>query len=172
MFFRVMENIFYCNLNNRNILREIMVKIGLERVDIQEDITMEALLDSGITELVMSLEFARKQEFKLKKIERLIYVRNIDGTFNKEESIVEVNIYYQGYKERMEINVIREQKWNIILGMLWLAYYNPEINWRIGEVKIIRCSEEYGKQWRPKQEKLGQEKQKKKEQKKKGKKWR
>ena len=34
MFFRVMENIFYCNLNNRNILREIMVKIGLERVDI------------------------------------------------------------------------------------------------------------------------------------------
>ena len=55
---------------------------------------MEALLDSGITGLVMSLEFARKQEFKLKKIERLIYVRNIDGTFNKEESIVEVNIYY------------------------------------------------------------------------------
>ena len=45
----------------------------------------------------------------------------------------------------MEINVIREQKWNIILGMLWLAYYNPEINWRIREVKIIRCSEEYGK---------------------------
>ena len=34
MFFRVMENIFCCNLNNRNILREIMVKIGLERVDI------------------------------------------------------------------------------------------------------------------------------------------
>ena len=85
-----------------------MVKIGLERVDTQKGITMEALLDSGITGLVMSLEFARKQEFKLKKIERLIYVRNIDGTFNKEEPIVEVNIYYQGHKERMEINVIRE----------------------------------------------------------------
>jgi len=54
---------------------------------------MEALLDSRTTGLVMSLEFARKQEFKLKKIERLIYVRNIDGTFNKEP-IVEVNIYY------------------------------------------------------------------------------
>jgi len=94
MFFRVVENIFCCNLNNRNILREIMVKIGLERVDTWEGITMEALLDSGITGLVMSLEFARKQEFKLKKIERLIYVRNIDGTFNKEEPIVEVNIYY------------------------------------------------------------------------------
>jgi len=59
------------------------------------------------------LEFARKQEFELKKIKRLIYVRNVDGTFNKErpiENTIEVNIYYQGHRERTEINVIREQK--------------------------------------------------------------
>jgi len=37
-----------------------MVKIRLERIDMQEGITVEALLDSGTTELVMSLEFARK----------------------------------------------------------------------------------------------------------------
>ena len=82
---------------------------------------VEALLDSRATGLVMSLEFTRKQNFKLKKIERPIYVRNIDGTFNKErpiEHIVEVNIYYQKHRERMEINVIRGQKWNVILGML------------------------------------------------------
>ena len=45
----------------------------------------------------MSLEFARKQEFKLKKIERLIYMRNVDGMFNKErpiEHIIKVKIYY------------------------------------------------------------------------------
>jgi len=41
-----------------------MVKIGLERVDIQEEITVEVLLDSSTTGLVMSSEFARKQEFK------------------------------------------------------------------------------------------------------------
>ena len=78
-------------------------------------------MDSRATGLVMSLEFTRKQNFKLKKIERPIYVRNIDGTFNKErpiEHIVEVNIYYQEHRERMEINVIRGQKWNVILGML------------------------------------------------------
>jgi len=49
----------------------------------------------------------------LKKIERLIYVGNADGSFNKEEPIeytVEVNIYYQGYKERIEIDVISSQK--------------------------------------------------------------
>ncbi len=59
-------------------------------------------------------------------------MRNVDRTFNKKGSIentVEVNIYYQGHKKRMEINVIRRQKWNVILEILWLVHYNPEINW-------------------------------------------
>ena len=81
---------------------------------------MEVLLDSRTTGLVISLEFSRKQEFKFKKIERLIYVRNIDSSFNKEGSIkhtVEINIYYQGHRERIEIDIIGGQKWSVILGM-------------------------------------------------------
>ena len=27
----------------------------------------------------------------------------------------------------------------VILGMSWLAAHNPEINWEIGEVKMMRC---------------------------------
>jgi len=98
----------------------VIVKIGLERVDMQEEITVEVLLNSGATGLVMSSEFAKKQGFKLKKIKKPIYIRNVDGSFNNEgpiEHIVEVNIYYQGHKEKTEINVIGEQKWSIILGM-------------------------------------------------------
>ena len=44
-----------------------MVKIGLERIDIQKEITVEVLLDSGVTELVISFKFIKKQRFKLKK---------------------------------------------------------------------------------------------------------
>ena len=79
----------------------------------QERIIVEVLLDSGATGLVMSSEFARKQGFKLKRLERPMYVRNMDSSLNKEgpiEHIVEVNIYYQGHRERMEINIIRGQK--------------------------------------------------------------
>ena len=54
----------------RKPLREVTVKIGLERLDTHEGITVETLLDSGAMELVMSSEFARKQGFKLKKLER------------------------------------------------------------------------------------------------------
>ena len=90
------------------MLREVTVKIGLERIDMQEEVTVEALLNTRATRLVMSSEFARKQEFyfKLKKIERPIYIRNVDGSFNKErliEHTVEFNIYYQGYRERIKI---------------------------------------------------------------------
>ena len=45
-----------------------MVKIGLERINMQEGITVEALLDSEAMGLVMSSEFAKKQDFKLKKV--------------------------------------------------------------------------------------------------------
>ena len=90
-----------------------MVKIGLERLDMQEGITVEALLDSGATGLVMSSECARKQGFRMKKLERPMQVRNVDGSFNKEgpiENTMEVNIYYKGHVERTEIDMIGEQK--------------------------------------------------------------
>ena len=61
----------------------------------------------------MSSEFARKQWFRLKKLDRLMYVRNVDGLLNKKgpiKHIVEVNIYYQEHRERMEIDVIGGQK--------------------------------------------------------------
>jgi len=87
-----------------------MVKIGLERINIEEGVTVKMLLDNRITELIISLKFIRKQRFKIKK---LIYIRNIDGCFNKEKPIkyiVEINIYYQRYKKRTKINMIRGQK--------------------------------------------------------------
>jgi len=127
---RVAKNISSYNLNKGDLLREVTVKIGLERIDTQEGIMVEALLDSSATKLVMSSEFVRKQGFKLKKLDRPMYVRNVDGSLNKEGPIkhtVVVNIYYQEHRERIEIDVIREQKWQVILGMLWQVCYNPEI---------------------------------------------
>jgi len=49
------------------MLREGTVKIGLERIDTQEGVTIEVLLDSGAIGLFMNLEFVKKQEYKIKK---------------------------------------------------------------------------------------------------------
>jgi len=76
------------------MLRKVILKIGLERIDIQEDVIVEALLDSRAIRLVMSLKFVRKQEFKLKKIKRPICIRNFLNKKRPIKHMVEVNIYY------------------------------------------------------------------------------
>ena len=60
MFSRVIGNISCYSLDNRDLLREVTVKIRLERINLQEEVTVEVLLDSEAIELVMSSEFARK----------------------------------------------------------------------------------------------------------------
>ena len=92
------------------ILREVVVKIGLKQEEDEEGVVTEALLDSGVTGLVMSEEFAKKHKFKRMKLERLVYVRNVDGTLNYTGPIVdtvEVEIFFKGHKERILIDVIR-----------------------------------------------------------------
>ena len=97
----------------KNFLREVMVKIGLKQEEEEEGGVTEVLLDSGATELVMSEEFARRHKFKRTKLERPVYVRNVDGMLNYVGPIVdtvEVEIFFKEHKERMSIDVIGGQK--------------------------------------------------------------
>ena len=147
-----------------------MVKIRLKQKEEEEGVVTEALLDSGATGLVMSEEFTRKHKFKRMKLERPVYVRNIDSILNYVGSIVDivkVEIFFKGYKKRTSIDVIGDQKWSVILDMPWLGRHNPEIDWKRGEVKITRCLDECGKKWRvEKQTKPEWKKQEEKEEKK------
>jgi len=93
----------------------------------------------------MSEEFVRKHRFRRTKLEKPIYVRNVDGTLNYVRLIVdtvEIEIFFKGYKKRILIDVIGGQKWGVILSMPWLAYHNSEIDWRTGEVQMMRYLEE------------------------------
>jgi len=69
------------------MLREVWMNIGVERLDMHEDVTVKALLDSGATGIFMDKRMAARHGFKLQKLERLIIVRNMDGTNNSREAI-------------------------------------------------------------------------------------
>ena len=95
--------------------------------------------------MIISEKITRKNNFRRTKLEKLIYIRNVDGTLNYIRLIVDtvkVELFFNKHKKRILINVIEEQKWSMILGILWLAHHNPEINWRTREVQIMRCSDE------------------------------
>jgi len=66
----------------------------------------------------------------------------VDGMNNSGGAIthqVECNMYYKGHIERIRMDICDLGKIEVILGMLWLAAHNPEINWEMGKVKMMRC---------------------------------
>ena len=124
------------------------MKIGLKQEEEEDGVVTEALLDSRATGLVMSEEFARRHKFKRTKLDKPVYVRNVDSMLNYTGPIVDkvkVKIFFKEHKKRMSIDMIGGQKWSIILGISWLACHNPEIDWKTGEVQMTRCPDECGK---------------------------
>jgi len=102
------------------MLKEVWLNIEVEKVDIHEGITVKALLDSGATGIFMNKKIAARHGFRLQKLERLVMVRNVDGTNNSREAItyqVEVNMYYKNYIERMRIDICDLGRTDMILGM-------------------------------------------------------
>ena len=74
-----------------------MVKIGLKQKEEEEGVVIEVLLDSRAMGLVMGEEFARRHKFRRTKLEKPVYVRNVDGTLNYMRpivDIVEVEIFF------------------------------------------------------------------------------
>ena len=123
-------------------LREVWMKVGLEKLDTHEGVIVKVLLDSGATGIFVDKGFAEEQGFKLEKLDRPVKVKNVDGTSNKGGRIeyeVQCNMYFEGHVERIRVDVCRLGRTKVILGMPWLAAHNPEIDWEKGEVKMTRC---------------------------------
>ena len=123
-------------------LREVWMKIGLEKIDTHEGVTVKVLLDSGATGMFIDRKFADKHGFRMDKLEKPLIVTNVDGSNNSGGRItheVECNVYYRGHQERMKFDVCNLGRTDVILGMPWLAAHNPEIDWEKGEVKMTRC---------------------------------
>ena len=80
------------------MLREVIVKIYLRQKDEEDKTIVQVLLNNRAKELVITLKFTKKHKSKKKKLERLIYMRNVNGIFNHEEPIeytVEIELFYR-----------------------------------------------------------------------------
>jgi len=123
-------------------LREVWLKVGLEKLESHEGIAVKALLDSGATGLFINTTFAKKKGFKMEKLKKPLLVRNVDGMANIGGAItyqVECNMFFKEHMERARMDVCNLGKTELILDMLWLAAHNPEIDWKKGEVKMTHC---------------------------------
>ena len=102
-------------------LREVWIKVGLEKLENHKGVAVRALLDSGAIGLFMDMTFAQEKGFKIEKLKKPLLVRNVDGTVNVGGAImcqVECNMFFKGYVERARIDVCNLGKTEIVLGML------------------------------------------------------
>ena len=73
--------------------------------------------------MFMNKGIAERHGFKMRKLERPLKVKNVDGTENSRENItyqVEVNVFYKNHVERMRMDVCNLGKTKVILEMPWL----------------------------------------------------
>ena len=118
------------------------MKIGLEKIDTHEGVTVSALLDSRATGLFMDKKFTEENGFRIEKLERPVKVMNVDGTHNSGGDItheVVCNVYYKGHRERVRFDICSLGRTEVILGMPWLTAHNPEIDWEKRDVELTRC---------------------------------
>jgi len=124
------------------------MKVRLEKLDNHKGVAVRALLDSGATGLFMDTTFVQEKGFKIEKLKKPLLVKNINRIVNAGGAImyqIEYNMFFKRHVERARIDICNLGKTEVILGMPWLAAYNPEIDWEKGEVKMTCCLSIYGR---------------------------
>ena len=69
-------------------LREVWMKVGLEKLENHEGVTVKVLLDSGATGLFMDTTFAKENGFKIERLKKPLLVRNVNRMANVGGAII------------------------------------------------------------------------------------
>ena len=64
------------------LLREVWIKIGLEKLESHKEIAVKALLDNRTIGLFIDTAFVKEKEFKMEKLRNPLLVRNVDKMIN------------------------------------------------------------------------------------------
>jgi len=96
------------------------MSVEIEKIDMHEGRTVKALLNSRAIGMFMSKSLAQKGGYRLIKLDRPLQVRNVDDTGNSGGVItheVEVNMFYKEHVERVQMDICKLGKTDVILDM-------------------------------------------------------
>jgi Retroviral aspartyl protease len=118
------------------------LNIALQTTDTGEVFSTAALLNCGATDKFVHSDFMKHNCIATRLLSRPIPIYNMDGTLNEAGSItevVEMMLQYCDHSEKTIFAVTGLGKQDVILGLTWLCQHNPEVDWKLGEVKMSRC---------------------------------
>jgi len=101
---------------------------------------VKALVDSGCMHTEIDEQLVKDKRIQTKPINFSFKVFNADGTKNREVTkVAPLEIKINGHKETLEAAVMDLNGTDMFLGHDWLVKHNPEVNWKNGIIKFIRC---------------------------------
>jgi len=107
-----------------------------------KNLKVKALVDSGCTHIGINEQLVKDRRIQTKKIDFSFKVFNTDGMKNGEMTkVVPLEVEINGHKETLEAAVTDLDRMYIFLGHDWLVKHNPEVNWKTGTIKFMRCPE-------------------------------
>jgi len=101
---------------------------------------VKTLVDSGCTHTGIDGQLVKDKRIQTKSINFSFEVFNTDRTKNGEVTkVTPLEIEINGHKETLEAAVMDLDGTDMFLGYDWLVKHNPEVNWRNGTIKFMRC---------------------------------
>ena len=105
---------------------------------------VQALVDSGCTHTRIDKQLVKNKRISMKLINFSFKVFDTDGTKNRKVTkVVPLEIEINGHKKQLEAAVMDLDGTNMFLGHDWLVKHNPEVNWKNGIIRFIRCPGQY-----------------------------
>jgi hypothetical protein len=127
--------------------KDFKLKATIENIQNSTQFVTEALLDSGATGSCVNRDFVKKHNLHVRKLPIKMPVYNADGTMNADGSIegfTEVQMIIGDHAERIELAVTNLGNIDIFLGLDWLRFHNPSIDWPTSEVLFDKCPHKCG----------------------------
>ena len=112
---------------------------------VQRSKEVAAMVDSGASTLFINKQFVNENKVRTRRLKQPIPVYNIDGTLNRSGSIEEVailNMKIGDHEERTIFTVTDIGPEDVIIGIDWLRYHNPTIDWYEGIITMNRCPDD------------------------------
>ena len=116
-----------------NVQAEVKTKNG-------KNLKVKALVDSGCTHMGINKQLVKDKRIQTKLIDFSFKVFNADRTKNREVTkVAPLEIEINKHKKTLEAVVTDLDRTDMFLGHDWLVEHNPEVNWRNGTIKFMRC---------------------------------
>ncbi|KAI5116006.1 hypothetical protein M0805_004378 [Coniferiporia weirii] len=119
------------------------MKIPITIIVHDQNISTNALIDSGAEGKFIDAKFIIKHRIPTKPLAHPIHVRNVDGTPNQHGTITRFTwrlIKISGRSITTTFLVTSLGKEDVILGLPWLKRHNPAIDWTTGTISINKVT--------------------------------